>query len=314
MSSTNRVGIVGGVMSTSVSLELRNLVALVTVGSEGSFGRAADRLGYTQSAVSQQIAALERSVGLRLVERPGGRRPVELTDAGRRLARHAQNIVSRVQLASAEMASLADGRAGSLRVGIYQSIGVRMLPGIVRRLSETCPELEIETVESGDDSEQLERLAVGELDLSFTVVPLADERFETLELFSDPFCLVVPADSELARRGDVELEELDSLDLVSFRSCRCERVVEARLRERGIEIEPFFRSDDNGVLQAVVAGGSGNALLPRLAIDESDPRVTVIDLNGQLPARVLALAWSRERGLPPAARHFIDAAVMADLA
>jgi DNA-binding transcriptional LysR family regulator len=293
------------------TLELRYLTALVGVASERSFGRAADRLGYTQSAVSQQIAALERSVGLRLIERPGGRRPVELTDAGERLARHAESIVSSVHLASAEMASLADGRTGRLRVGMYQSIGVRLLPGIVRRLVETCPDLEFETIESGDDRELLDGLAAGELDLSFTVVPVTDERVETLDLRSDPYCLVVPADSELALRGEVELEELASLEMVSFRSCRSERHVEAHLAGLGIQLDPFFRSDDNGVLQALVADGSGSALLPRLAIDESDPRVTMIDLNGQVPSRVIALGWSRDRGLPPAARRFVDAALLA---
>ena len=301
-------------MSVTPSLELRYLVALVTVGNEHSFGRAADRLGYTQSAVSQQIAALERSVGLKLVNRPGGRRAVELTEAGERLARHAENIVSSVQLASAEMASLADGRAGCLCVGIYQSIGVRLLPAIVRRLTDTCPGLELETVEANDDAEQLERLAGGELDLAFTVVPLADERFETLELRDDPFCLLVPTDSELGRRGTIELEELGSLPLVSFRSCRCERHVEAYLADRGVVLDPFFRSNDNGVLQAMVGAGSGVALLPRLAVDESDAQVTVIDLDGKVPSRVIALAWTRERGLAPAARHFIDAAVTADVA
>ena len=301
-------------MNHQPTLELRYLIALVTVASEGSFGRAADRLGYTQSAVSQQIAALERSVGLKLVERPGGRRPVELTEAGARLVRHAENILGSVQLASAEMASLANGTTGRLRIGLYQSIGVRLLPGIVRRLTQTCPDLELETIESGDDSELLERLATGELDLSFSVVPIADERFDTLELRSDPYCLVVPAHSELASRGAVELEELPSLDLVSFRSCRSERHIEAYLAGLGIEIEPFFRSDDNSVLQAVVAGGSGSALMPRLAIDESDPRVAVIELDGKVPSRVLAIAWSRERGLPPAARHFVDATVLVEIA
>jgi DNA-binding transcriptional LysR family regulator len=251
---------------------------------------------------------------LKLVTRPGGRRPVDLTDAGARLARHAENIVSSVQLASAEMASLADGRTGSLSVGIYQSIGVRLLPGIVRRLTETCPEIELETVEANDDAEQLERLASGDLDLAFTVVPLADERFETLELREDPFCLLVPSDSDLGRRGAVERDELASLPLVSFRFCRCERHVEVLLSDRGVELEPFFRSNDNGVLQAMVATGSGVALLPRLAIDESDEHVTLIDLDGKVPSRVIALAWTRERGLAPAARHFIDAVVTADVA
>jgi DNA-binding transcriptional LysR family regulator len=80
-----------------------------------------------------------------------------------------------------------------------------------------------------------------------------------------------------------------------------------------VELDPFFRSNDNGVLQAMVGAGSGVALLPRLAIDESDEQVTVIDLDGRVPSRVIALAWSRERGLAPAARHFIDVAVTADL-
>lgn len=98
---------------------------------------------------------------------------------------------------------------------------------------------------------------------------------------------------------------------MSFRSCRCERHVEAYLAERGVELDPFFRSNDNGVLQAMVAGGSGVALMPRLAVDETDERVTVIDLRGVVPSRLIALAWTRERGLAPAARHFIDAALSA---
>jgi DNA-binding transcriptional LysR family regulator len=299
-------------MSHAPTLELRYLVALTTVAHEGSFGRAADRLGYTQSAVSQQIAALERGVGLRLVERPGGRRPLKLTEAGERLARHAENIVSSVQLASADMASLADGRAGRLRVGAYESIGVTLLPPIVRRLTDAWPELELEAVESGDDRELLDLLAAGELDLCFTVIPLADERFETLELRRDSYCLMVPADSALAARSEIRLEELASLPLVSFRTCKSERHVEAYLASQGVELEPFFRSDDNAVLQAMVAEGSGSALLPRLAVDEADPRVAVIDLDGQVPPRALALAWRRGRDLSPAARHFVDAVVVAD--
>src|ERR671937_348312 len=79
-------------------LELRHLLALDAVAREGSFGRAAVALGYTQSAISQQIAALERIVGERLVERPGGPRPVSLTDAGELLLRHADAIVARGEL------------------------------------------------------------------------------------------------------------------------------------------------------------------------------------------------------------------------
>ncbi|MGH7734347.1 MAG: LysR family transcriptional regulator, partial [Gemmatimonadales bacterium] len=101
-------------------LELRHLIALAAVAREGSFSRAAESLGYTQSAVSQQIAQLERVVGQRLIVRPGGPRPVSLTEAGSLLLRHADAIVAQLDAAQADMAALAEGAAGPLRVGILQ--------------------------------------------------------------------------------------------------------------------------------------------------------------------------------------------------
>src|SRR5213080_4624492 len=106
-----------------LGIELRHLIALEAVSREGSFGRAATSLGYTQSAVSQQIATLERIVGERLLERPGGPRAVSLTEAGELLLRHAEAIVARLDAARADMASLRAGETGVLRVGTYQSVG-----------------------------------------------------------------------------------------------------------------------------------------------------------------------------------------------
>src|SRR5437763_8454374 len=99
-----------------LGVELRHLIALEAVAREGSFGRAATSLGYTQSAISQQIATLERSVGERLLERPGGPRAVTLTEAGAPLLRHAEAIVARLEAARADMASLRAGETGTLRV------------------------------------------------------------------------------------------------------------------------------------------------------------------------------------------------------
>src|SRR5439155_9616842 len=99
-----------------LGVEIRHLAALQALATEGSFGRAAHKLGYTQSAVSQQIATLERAVGERLVERPGGPRPIALTEAGRLLLRHAESIMARLQAAQADLAALSAGEAGSLRV------------------------------------------------------------------------------------------------------------------------------------------------------------------------------------------------------
>src|ERR687885_2954244 len=132
-------------------LELRHLLALDAVAHEGSFGRAAVALGYTQSAISQQIAALERIVGERLVERPGGPRPVTLTEAGRLLLRHAESIIARLQAAQADLAALSSGEAGSLRVGTFQSVGAKVLPEVMRRFSRAWPDVEIELTESHSD-------------------------------------------------------------------------------------------------------------------------------------------------------------------
>src|SRR5690348_13782016 len=103
-----------------LGLELRHLAALKAVADEGTFGRAAARLGYTQSAISQQIAALEKIVGQRLIDRPGGPRPVSLTQAGHVLLRHVDGISARLRAAQADLAALGSGDAGPLRIGTYQ--------------------------------------------------------------------------------------------------------------------------------------------------------------------------------------------------
>src|SRR3954470_16955221 len=104
-----------------LGVELRHLAALEAIAEHGSFGRAAAALGYTQSAVSQQLATLERLVGERLVERPGGPRPVSLTPAGEVLLRHARRLVDQLAAARADLEAWSAGRGGTLRVGTFHS-------------------------------------------------------------------------------------------------------------------------------------------------------------------------------------------------
>src|SRR5437868_3840218 len=156
-----------------LGVELRHFAALQALADEGSFGRAAERLGYTQSAVSQQIATLERIVGERLVERPGGPRPISLTEAGVLLLRHAQSIVARLQAAHADLDALRAGEAGALRVGTFQSAGARLLPEIMRRYRERWPQVEIRLDELEDD-EAVVAIERGEIDVGFVLVPVGD--------------------------------------------------------------------------------------------------------------------------------------------
>ena len=181
-----------------LGLDLRHLVALKTIADEGSFGRAAERLGYTQSAISQQIATLERIVGLRLIERPGGPRPISLTEAGQILLRHADAIQARLLAAKADMAALEAGDAGRLRVGTFQSVGAKIIPRLLRRFSESHPHVEVVLRESQDEGELLEMIERGDLDLTFWTLPVVPGPYETVELLRDPYVLVVPAGSPLA--------------------------------------------------------------------------------------------------------------------
>jgi DNA-binding transcriptional LysR family regulator len=290
-------------------LELRHLIALQAVADERSFGRAADRLGYTQSAVSHQIAALESLVGQRLVERARGHRSVELTEAGALLARHAEAIVARLRAAQADYAAFAEGAAGVLRVGIYQSVGTRILPNLLREFAVAWPRVEVRLTESTSDGDLLSLVERGELDLTFTVFPVRQGPFEAVELLRDPYLLVVSASSILSRAHQpLRLEQLADVPLIGPRMCISGEQLETRMRGYGVEPRVIFRSDDNGTVQGLVGAGVGAALLPRLAIDPTDRATRTLTLDPEVAPRIICLAWHRDRYRSPAARAFVDTA------
>jgi molybdate transport repressor ModE-like protein len=292
--------------STWLGIELRHLAALEAVAREGSFRRAAARLGYVQSAISQQIAALERVVGHRLVERSRGGTQVALTDAGNLVLQHADAILARLQAAQADVAALGDD-VRVLRVGITQSVGVRILPLLMRRFSAEWPEVSLRPMEATADLVLYNAVERGETDLSFVELPVPDGPFDAIELMPDPYVLVVRRDSPLAH-GPVGLADLADVPLVGHNQCRGLARVEAQLRARGIVPEFAFRSDVNATIQALVGAGVGAAVLPALAVDETDKLTTTRELPG-IPPRVLALVRHRDRVHAPAAQAFVDAAV-----
>jgi DNA-binding transcriptional LysR family regulator len=292
-----------------LGVEVRHLAALAAIAEEGSFGRAAARLGYTQSAISQQIATLERIVGQRLIDRPGGPRPVSLTEAGDLLLRHADAIAARLQAAQADLAALDAGDAGPLRIGTYQSVGARVLPELLREFCAAWPQVEVTLQESADDRDLIQLVERGDLDLTFVVLPLDPGPYEVVELFRDPYVLVVPAGSQLASRDRApSLRELLDHPLISNRTCRTTQRVEDRLRHAGREPHIAFRSDDNGTVQGLVAAGVGIAVVPRLTVDETDPAVQVVDLGDRVPPRLVGIAWHRDRHRTRAAEAFVELA------
>ncbi len=271
-----------------------------------SFGAAARELGYTQSAVSQQIAQLEKVVGHKLFDRPGGPRRVEPTEAGLLLLRHADAIVARLDAARADMAALAEGAGGTLRVGVFQSVGANLLPALVRRFRAQWPRVGVRVREENDATELLRLLEHGELDLAFAELPLAEGPFEWAELLQDPYVLLVSARSELAALDAApSLREVGKLPLLGRRSTD---EPERHLAGRVPDLNVVFRTDDNGTLQALVAEGLGVAIEPRLVVDQKDRAVKMLPFGSRIPPRTIVLAWHRDRYRSQAAQAFVELA------
>jgi DNA-binding transcriptional LysR family regulator len=292
------------------AIEMRHLRALVAVARTSSFSRAANELGYAQSAVSQQIAALERIVGVALVERPGGPRPVSLTPQGQVLVRHAERMLARLAVARGDLLALAAGEAGTLRIGTFQSVGAQLLPEAVRRFRADLPAVEIRLLEDQNESVLLDAVLAGELDLAFALIHDLDPRFESLELVRDPWVLLAPRDSELVEHQPVPLALLHGLQMIEWQTSTQVADVESQLARFGINIDVVFRTDDNLTLQHFVGAGLGHAIAGRLVVEpfSSDWTPLVLRLEEGIEARRIGVAWARDRARTRAAEAFIETA------
>lgn len=289
-------------------VELRLLQTLRAIEQEGSLQGAAAALGYAQPAVSQHLAALEAITGHRLVERRRGSGTATLTEAGLVLVAHADAVAARIRAAQADLRALADGSAGTLRVGTYQSVSARIVPSLLQRFATQWPGVTVELQEGPDDAEMLDLLVDGTLDVAFGGPPPPDGPFAWAEVLSDPWFLLVPSDAPLASHpGPLAVRQLAGLSLVAFRSAgSAQTALEAYLRANGLDPRIIFRTDDNATVQGLVATGYGVALFPALAIDMSDPHVVRIPVD--VPPRTIAISWLRDRMRSAALDSFVATA------
>lgn len=288
----------------TTDIEIRHLAALRAVAREGSFGRAAARLGYTQSAVSQQIAALERALGAAVFDRPGGPRPVELTAVGRLVLDHAGSILDRLHVLDDDLARLQAGEAGRLVVGTFQSVSGKILPEVLGRLRRERPGVEIRLVESDDNDVLADKTASGELDLAFLVRQGVDRRLDVVDLLDDPFVVLAAAESA-PTPPTVAVADLADARMIGQGGSVCQVILEQNLRDLGVEPTYVFRSNDNGAVQAMVRAGVGLAVLPFLAVDAADPAIRVLHLDPALPPRTIAVATRAARTPAPAVARFL---------
>jgi molybdate transport repressor ModE-like protein len=189
-------------------LDVKRMRILKEVADRGSFSAAAEALSYTQSAVSQQIAALERETGTQLVTR--GSRGIRLTEAGEALVRHADAILTRLADAEAELEAIAGLRGGRLRLAAFPTVGATLMPLAIAHFRERHPDIEL-TVRQLEPEDSLPLLKAGELDIALTIEPSTSTDTEGLDinfLLDDPMFAALPLNHALARKSRVRLKDL----------------------------------------------------------------------------------------------------------
>lgn len=264
-------------------LDIRRMRVLREVAARGSFSAAAEALSFTQSAVSQQVAALERETGATLVER--GPRGIRLTDAGAALVRHTEAVMARLDDAEEELQAIAGLRGGRLRMAAFQSAGATLVPRAVAAFHERHPEVELSLVE-GEPSETVPLLKTGEIDLAFAFdLPDRPEPrepgVEYVTLVDDPFDLVLPRGHKLASRRRLSLADFaDEAWVTPTGRYQCYAIVERACIAAGFELNVAFETDENMAAQAFVATGVGVSVMPRLALEPLHPGVIVRSFAG----------------------------------
>ncbi|GAA4018345.1 LysR family transcriptional regulator [Allokutzneria multivorans] len=282
-----------------MTFELRHLATLDAVAEEGTFGRAAQRLGYTQSAVSQQIAALEKAVGGAVFDRPGGPKPVRLTPLGAVVLAHGRELLAGAAR-TAEAVERFNAGEGRVDIGTFQSVTNEILPPVVRRIRDEHPAADLRLFEEETDPP----LSDG-FDLLFFDGRIGGE-VEQIKVIEDPYVLV-------ARRGDfpdgpVPLEALHGAPMVAQPPICDQARVERVYAEAGVAPRIVFRTADNRGVISMVRAGMGVAVMPLLALDlRADNEILCThELLPALSPREIYLAWHAGRTLSPLARRVLD--------
>ncbi|HYP47751.1 MAG TPA: LysR family transcriptional regulator [Thermoleophilaceae bacterium] len=277
-------------------LDVRRMKVLREVAIRGSFSAAAEALNFTQSAISQHVAALEREAGARLVER--GARGVRLTEAGQALVGHADVILARIACAEEELAAIAGLRGGRLRLICFQSAGATLGARAIACFHELHPDVELSMVEA-EPEEASERLRSGGSDLALVydhkgAPPSLDAELELTHLTDDRYDALLPANHRLAGRRRLSIADLAGEPWVASTSnCGCRLIIERVCQEAGFEPNVAFEADETLAAQALVAAGVGVTILPRLALTTVHPGVVARSLT-HAPVRSVWAAQPRD--------------------
>jgi DNA-binding transcriptional LysR family regulator len=297
-------------------LDTKRLRVLCEVARHGSFSAAAATFGYTQPAVSRQIAALEAEVGTLLVRRvPQG---AVLTDAGRVLVQRAERILASLESAAVEVRALAGLEGGTLRLASFASAAASVVPLAIASFRARYPAVELEIV-MADPTDSVPRLLRGELDLALTHDPLvasaqnqdgggsepeaAQMAIELVHLFDDPMYVAMPPGHRLAGKVTLQLASFakDSWMLATSNTCPDSKLFLRACHAAGFEPHIAFQNDDYHAILGFVAAGVGVALIPDMVVRGIREDVVIRELDPPPPSRPIQALLPRGYRSPPAA-------------
>jgi LysR family transcriptional regulator, hydrogen peroxide-inducible genes activator len=279
-------------------VNLRDLRYLVALAEHRHFGRAAEACFVSQPTLSTQIRKLEEELGVTLVERAP--RKVMLTPVGSDIAERARRIVADVEQMKEAARRSQDPEAGTVRLGIFPTLGPYLLPHVVPRIHARFPRLELLLVEE-KSPEILARLRSGRLDAGLLALPVHDDQLHAEFLFEEPFLLAVSTGHALASRGSLRLRDLKDERLLLLEDGHC-------LRDQALDVCHMAGAGENAGFQAtsletlrqMVAAGVGVTLLPALAVRPPvppSPDIHLLDFEGTPPSRRIAMVWRRSSAM-----------------
>ena len=280
-------------------MNLRDLKYLVALADHRHFGRAAASCFVSQPTLSTQIRKLEDELGLPLVERSP--RKVMLTPAGLEAATRARSIMGEIEQLKEAARRSRDPEAGTVRLGIFPTLGPYLLPHVIPNIRGRFPQLELLLVEEKSD-ELLHRLRDGRLDAALLALPLDDDQLHAEFLFEEPFLLAVSGQHPLARRLHLDVQELSTQKLLLLEDGHCLRdQALAVCRLFGANEKSEFRATSLETLRQMVAADVGITLLPTLSVKPPVPRsdnIRLLDFEGDdRPSRRIAMVWRRSSAM-----------------
>jgi DNA-binding transcriptional LysR family regulator len=290
-------------------LDVKRLRILREVAQAGSFSAAADALYLSQSAVSQQVATLEREVGMQLLDRT--REGPKLTEAGRVLVGHADAAIARLEEAERELAAIAGLEGGELRLASFPTASATVLTEAVSIFHGRHPKVRL-AVADAEPEESLPQLLRGDIDLALTFdypsIPTIEERdLDRTPLLTESMHLCLPEGHPLAARKVVPLAELrDEVWLCGSAPSTCGEVIRDACRSAGFEPRVGFESDDYLVTQGFIAAGLGFTLLPDLALATLRSGVVVRATEPEAPQRRVWAATRAEGACSPATNAMVE--------